>query len=105
MPMLDLNYTDGNRYGTPRHQPPSRTHSAKVVVLLFGTLMLVQMLGFCFVIALRRRSLQNRATTEYSGTQISRGGGGFMMPVSLQLYLSPIMPRFTATAVGDVARV
>eukprot|EP00037_Helgoeca_nana_P001759 m.29295 g.29295 ORF g.29295 m.29295 type:complete len:254 (-) comp12096_c0_seq1:132-893(-) len=66
------------RYGNGHHAP-SRTQSAKVVVMLFGTLMLVQMLGFCFVIAIRRRAIQSRNTNEYSGTQISRGGDGWGM--------------------------
>lgn len=47
--------------------------SSQVVVLLFGTLMVVQMMGFCFVIALRRRALQRRVAQEYTGISLQRG--------------------------------
>eukprot|EP00038_Savillea_parva_P027745 m.61237 g.61237 ORF g.61237 m.61237 type:complete len:251 (-) comp8011_c0_seq1:47-799(-) len=74
--LVSENYTFVDGYDRGHH---SHAQSAKVVVLLFSTLMLVQMLGFCFVIALRRRALQNQASTEYSGTQLTRGGDGWGM--------------------------
>eukprot|EP00041_Stephanoeca_diplocostata_P039824 m.1637941 g.1637941 ORF g.1637941 m.1637941 type:complete len:267 (+) comp26445_c0_seq1:386-1186(+) len=60
-----------------KHNMERNRESARIVVLLFGSLMLVQMLGFCFVIMLRRRALRQHAMQEFTGSAVTRSDVGW----------------------------
>lgn len=51
--------------------------SARVVVVLFASLMLVQVLGFCVVIALRRRAHARARNSDLFNVAVTRNGNGW----------------------------
>lgn len=62
-------------FHTPTLSPEAQQrnkHSAQVVVFLFGSLMMVQVLGFCMVVALRRRARNRGQNSELFTASLHR---------------------------------
>lgn len=62
-------------FHTPTLSPEAQQrnkHSAQIVVFLFGSLMMVQVLGFCMVVALRRRARSQAQNSELFTTSLHR---------------------------------
>lgn len=71
----DLTNPDLHTYHMPTMSPEAQErnkHSAQIVVFLFGSLMMVQVLGFCMVVALRRRAHNRAQNSELFTTSLQR---------------------------------